>query len=183
MAYFRRGSAGAQSSTESWRTSRTLGMSNGTPIRVLIADDDETSRLFLRSILEGIGGLDVCEAVDGQQAWEMLDGGLEPRLCFIDIDMPRLTGLELLKRIRADRRLAGIKVCFCSAVRERQLVMQAAALQPDYYNLKPYPRASIQAQVRKVLGADIQKQKVDSVEEGAARRASKGRLTWPGSTR
>ena len=75
-------------------------------LRVLIVEDDSTSRLVLRGILETLDGLEIFEAGDGLQAWEMLDGGLLPQLCFLDLNMPQLNGVELLKRIRNDPRFS-----------------------------------------------------------------------------
>ncbi len=121
-------------------------------MRVLIVEDDKTSRFVLRRILETMDALEIYEAEDGMKAWEMLKGGLLPQLCFLDFTMPKMDGLELLKRIRGDVRLAGMKVSFCSAVRDRQLIVQAAALQPDNYILKPYARSAILSQVQKARG-------------------------------
>jgi len=120
--------------------------------------------MVLKGILEGIGDVQVIEAEDGLKAWEILDGGLLPGLCFLDINMPRMNGLELLKRIRGDKRMAGLKVCFCSAVRDRQIIVQAAAFQPDYYILKPFSRNTIQAQVQKARGVMSQTQSLDPAE-------------------
>jgi two-component system, chemotaxis family, chemotaxis protein CheY len=114
---------------------------------ILIVEDDKTSRLLLRRILEKLGQTDVREAEDGQKAWELLEAGLLPSLCFLDVNMPNLNGLELLKRIRQDRRFAASIVCFCSAVRDRKIVAQAVALKPDFFLLKPYSESAIQAQL------------------------------------
>lgn len=131
---------------------RPFPMPKPRPMRILIVEDDRISRLLLRRILETIGDVEVIEAEDGQSAWELLDGGLVPDLSFLDINMPRLGGLELLERIRKDKRLAFIKVCFCSAVRDRRSVIRAAAFQPDFYILKPYSKSLIQAQVERFRG-------------------------------
>jgi two-component system, chemotaxis family, chemotaxis protein CheY len=127
-------------------------MTNQKTLRVLIVEDDKTSRFVLRRILEAVDDFEIYEAEDGQKAWEMLDDGLVPQLCFLDLNMPRMNGVELLKRIRKDKRFASLHTCFCSAVRDRQLIVQAAALQPDSYILKPYDRDAIQAQVQKFRG-------------------------------
>lgn len=138
-------------------------------LRVLIVEDDNTSRLVLRGILETLGGLEVFEAEDGLQAWQMLDGGLLPGLCFLDFNMPHLNGVELLKRIRNDTRFSLLKVCFCSAVRDRKNITQAAALQPDSYILKPYDRSAIEDQVRKAKATAWPTEILDSPEEVCAR--------------
>jgi two-component system, chemotaxis family, chemotaxis protein CheY len=131
------------------------------PMRVLIVEDDRASRVTLRKILKSIGSLEVVEAADGQEAWELLQGSALPGLCFVDINMPRMSGLQLLQRVRGDPRLAGLKVCFCSAIRDRRVIIQAAAFQPDYYILKPYSREVILARVQ---SARAQEEPVHSVE-------------------
>jgi two-component system chemotaxis response regulator CheY len=133
-------------------------------MRILVVEDDRTSRLLLRLMLEAIGGVEVIEAEDGQKAWEILERGLLPDLCFFDINMPRLTGLELLERVRKDKRTAFLKVCICSAVRERRIVLQAAAFQPDHYILKPYSKQLIQAQVERLRGGTAAEASLDPAE-------------------
>src|ERR1035438_8912209 len=66
--------------------------------RILVADDDESIRYLLSTVLAG-AGFDVNTASDGQQAWEaILHGHYD--LLLTDNDMPRLTGIQLIERIR-----------------------------------------------------------------------------------
>ena len=144
-------------------------MINQSLLRVLIVEDDKTSRFVLRRILETMDDLEVYEAEDGLKAWDMLNGGLLPQLCFLDFNMPRMNGLDLLKRIRNDTRFAPLRVCFCSAVRDRHLIVQAAALQPDNYILKPYARNAIQAQVQKARGTPRPEESLEAPVEVCTR--------------
>lgn len=138
-------------------------------LRILVVEDDKTSRFVLRRILETMGSLEVFEAEDGVRAWEMLNDGLRPDLCFLDFNMPRMNGVEFLKRVRSDKRFATLKVCFCSAVRDRQLIVQAAAYKPDNYILKPYARSAIQDEVQKVRGTPRPEESLESPEAVRAR--------------
>ena len=61
-------------------------------LRVLIVEDDRTSRMVLKRILQGIENIEVVEAEDGWKTWEILDGGFRPGLSFLDINMPRMSG-------------------------------------------------------------------------------------------
>ncbi|MBC8001461.1 MAG: response regulator [Opitutaceae bacterium] len=119
-------------------------------MKILIAEDDELSRQLLRDILEKEPGYEVIEATDGQAAWQLLEGGLTPDLCILDVMMPFLDGIGLLKRIRAHPRLGGVKVILCSALNDRTTVTQAAALSINYYVIKPYSMRTVLDQVRKV---------------------------------
>jgi DNA-binding response OmpR family regulator len=105
--------------------------------------------MVLKRVLSAIEGVTVFEAPDGEQAWAMLQGGLAPDLCFLDINMPRTNGLQLLGMIRRETRHAAVRVCICSAVRTREVIVEAANLRPDYYLLKPFTKADVLAQVQK----------------------------------
>ena len=66
--------------------------------RVLVVDDDDGVRFTLRSVLED-AGLEVDEAVDGEDAWVQLEGESRHDLVLCDLRMPRLDGLGLLDRV------------------------------------------------------------------------------------
>ncbi|WP_242342444.1 response regulator [Anaeromyxobacter terrae] len=87
---------------------------------VLLVEDDPGIREALSDLLELLGAR-VEVAVDGEDAWEILhDAGLRPGLVLLDLFLPRLDGIALLGRIRADVRLRSLKVVTMSAaVKER----------------------------------------------------------------
>lgn len=75
---------------------------------ILLADDDRVdTKAFLRALAKIDIERQVTVARDGQEAWELLTGAaaLRPALIVLDINMPRLSGLELLRRIRGERSL------------------------------------------------------------------------------
>jgi DNA-binding response OmpR family regulator len=72
--------------------------------KVLVADDSETILLLLRTRLE-MAGYEVETAVDGQEVVEMLDAkapGEGPDLLLLDAMMPRMSGIDALRKLRAD---------------------------------------------------------------------------------
>ncbi len=83
--------------------------------RVLVVDDSITTRTLEKNILEAAGYL-VSVATDGQEAWEMIMSGEVPDLIVSDVSMPRLDGVELTMRIRADTRTAQIPVILVTAL-------------------------------------------------------------------
>ena len=127
-------------------------MKKGANMKILIAEDDAVSRLLLRKILASQPHCEVLEAANGLVAWDLLQHGPLPDLCILDIMMPELGGLELLKKIRRDERLKVLKVILCSALKDRQTVIQAAALGIRQYILKPFMSEFVLQQVEQALG-------------------------------
>ncbi len=69
-------------------------------MRILIAEDDATSRTVLTALLTQVG-YDVTAAADGDQAWQILKQPGAPSLGILDLMMPKLDGLEVVRRVRA----------------------------------------------------------------------------------
>jgi two-component system chemotaxis sensor kinase CheA len=86
--------------------------------RILVADDSITARTLLKNILE-TSGHQVTTAVDGAEAFNLLRSG-EYDLVVSDVDMPRLSGFELVTKIRADKKLSEIPVVLVTALEARQ---------------------------------------------------------------
>ena len=69
-------------------------------IRVVIADDQEGMRMILRKMIDRVEGFTICaEAENGAQALEMVELH-KPHVCFLDVEMPGMTGLECAKAIQ-----------------------------------------------------------------------------------
>ena len=102
--------------------------------RVLVVDDSITVREVQRQILKG-RGYDVDVAVDGMDGWGKLHaGGYD--LVVSDVDMPRMTGLDLVRKIRGDAKLKGLPVVIVSYKdrdEDRLRGMEAGA---DHYLVK-----------------------------------------------
>ena len=81
---------------------------------VLVAEDNEDHRKALAFHLERAGHT-VVSVRDGQVAWEILDEGQKFDLIMSDNNMPAMTGIELLRRVKADPRTAGIRFVLMSA--------------------------------------------------------------------
>jgi CheY-like chemotaxis protein len=121
---------------------------------MLVADDNEIERSALASIVRSVPGWAVIEAVDGQDAWERLKGGLRPHLALIDLNMPRLGGRLLLQRIRDDPGLRGLRVVIVSASHDREQIIALARLHIAGYLLKPFEALKVkQAMLQGEQGA------------------------------
>jgi len=104
---------------------------------VLIVDDSITVRELLSMTFQK-GNYRVEQARDGREAWDKLRSGLPCDLIFCDIEMPRMTGLELLEKLQRDPDLKKIPTAMLTsrgADRHRQMAMQLGA---KAYFTKPY---------------------------------------------
>ena len=99
------------------------------------------------------GGLmEIVQAADGQEAWELLTGGLRPAICCSDVAMPRMDGIELMQRARAHPVLRNIPFVLISSAAGPKTVEAAAAGGVAGYILKPFMTVQTQATVERVIG-------------------------------
>ncbi|MCP4677225.1 MAG: response regulator [Deltaproteobacteria bacterium] len=115
-------------------------------MKVLIADDDITSRKMLAIVLEGIGH-DVLETVDGLQALDALQKPDAPKLAVIDWMMPKMDGLEVIRGIRALVSLPQPYVIILSTRGEKADIVTGLEVGADDYLIKPFDIGELQARV------------------------------------
>lgn len=120
---------------------------------ILIVDDDVVSRMVLMHLVDSCGSFEILEAEDGQDAWSQLERGLRPALCFCDLRMPRLSGMELLGRVRGDPALRAMPFILVSSAAERETVEQAGALGASGYIVKPFKVEDVRVHVGIAGGA------------------------------
>jgi DNA-binding response OmpR family regulator len=104
--------------------------------RVLVADDDEDIVDLLRMNLAA-GGYEVEAAYDGEQAWEAVLAS-PPDLVVLDVMMPKMDGLEVLARLRAEPRTREVPVVMLTARTTDTDVWQGWQAGADYYLTKPF---------------------------------------------
>ena len=85
------------------------------PRRILVVDDSAVNRKVLQALLKKLGVTDIELAVDGRAALDILERDPAFDAVLSDMWMPVMDGAELVKRIRADERLAKLKVCSITA--------------------------------------------------------------------
>ncbi len=116
-------------------------------MKVLIVDDDVVSRMMLMHLIDSCGRYDIVEAEDGADAWQQLGAGLRPAACFCDLRMPRLSGMELLQKVRGDSALATLPFVVVSSANDRDTVELALQAGATGYIVKPFEPAQVRAQV------------------------------------
>jgi len=163
---------------------------------ILVAEDDAGTRKLLVAVLER-SGHDVLQAEDGAQAWEAIRT-YRPDVVVSDINMPGMTGIELLEQVRDDQELALTPVVLLTSLQERRDVRRAMSKGADDYISKPFmadellsavaaqlnrnaTRAALQdLLVRDAVGSALQeqaRQMGDDYEQRLARALSE---QWPG---
>lgn len=123
---------------------------SGAALRVLVADDYSTMRRILRELLASLGHAQVCEAEDGQAAWTLLQDG-DVDLLITDWQMPGMTGIELLRRIRADERLRALPVLMVTGEAQRDAIMEAARAGVNGYVVKPFTAATLKDGIDRIF--------------------------------
>lgn len=121
---------------------------------VLIVDDSITVRELL-SLSFSKNGYRVEQARDGQEAWEKLSAGLPCNLIFCDVEMPRLSGLDLLSKLKSDEKLAAIPFALLTsrgADRHRQIAAQLGA---SDYLIKPYTDQELLDAAQRMLEGEV----------------------------
>jgi two-component system cell cycle response regulator len=114
-------------------------------VRILIAEDDTTSRLILEAALAGLGH-EVIAATDGEQAWQLFQSE-KVEAIISDREMPGLNGVDLCRRIRGSDGGKYIYFIFLTSISERGGVAEAIRLGADDYLLKPLNRHELEARL------------------------------------
>jgi CheY-like chemotaxis protein len=115
-------------------------------MKVLVAEDDSVSRLLLESILRE-WDYEVIGTADGAQAWNVLLGPNAPRLSILDWQMPGLDGLELCRRIRADRATESTYVLLLTGKGGTDNVVQGLKSGANDYLTKPFDLDELSARL------------------------------------
>lgn len=118
------------------------------PTRILIAEDVTVTRNILRAILTNEGFDVVGEATDGLEACELATK-LKPQVVMLDIGLPKLTGIEVLKKIRA----AGtpVRVVMVTSSPSTDHVREALDVGIDGFIVKPFNPATVGNHIRRAI--------------------------------
>lgn len=118
-------------------------------MRVLVVDDFSTMRRIIKNILRQLGFTNVVEADDGTTAWDILN---KDKIEFIisDWNMPQMTGIELLRKVRASEEFCDLPFLMVTAEAQQENIIEAAQARVSNYIVKPFT-------------ADVMKQKIDKI--------------------
>ena len=119
---------------------------------VLIVDDDPFIRKLIATTLEDVAGFELAEAADGIEAVEVA-ARETPGLVFLDIDMPRLDGLEVCRRLRAAPGTATATIVVLTAAAGDAAEREAESAGADLFLTKPFSPLELLRLVHDLGGA------------------------------
>ncbi|MGX2041269.1 chemotaxis response regulator CheY [Methylocaldum sp. MU1018] len=119
-------------------------------MKILVVDDFSTMRRIIRNLLRELGFNNIFEADDGQSALPKLRaGGID--FLITDWNMPGMTGIDLLRAVRADPKLAQLPVLMVTAEAKRDQIVEAAQAGVNGYVIKPFTAATLQEKIEKIF--------------------------------
>jgi two-component system chemotaxis response regulator CheY len=104
---------------------------------VLIVDDDPFVRKLIATTLEDVAEFELHEAADGVEALEVARREL-PSLVFLDVDMPRLDGIDACRQLRMDDATASTTIVMLTAASGDNVERQAEEAGADLFLTKPF---------------------------------------------
>jgi len=119
-------------------------------MKFLIVDDFSTMRRIVRNLLKELGFNNVDEAEDGVDALSKLQGG-GFEFVISDWNMPNMTGIDLLRNIRADAALRGLPVLMVTAEAKKENIIEAAKAGASGYVVKPFTSATLDEKLSKIF--------------------------------
>ena len=119
-------------------------------MKILIVDDFSTMRRIVKNLLRDLGFTNTQEADDGQTALPMLQAG-DFDFLVTDWNMPGMTGIDLLKAVRADDKLQSLPVLMVTAEAKREQIIEAAQAGVNGYVVKPFTAQALKEKIEKIF--------------------------------
>jgi len=119
-------------------------------MKILIVDDFPTMRRIIKNLLNDLGFNNIIEADDGTTALPMLQTGSFDYL-ITDWNMPKMSGIDLLRAVRDDSKLSTIPVLLVTAEAKREQIIEAAQAGVNGYIIKPFTAETLKEKLDKTL--------------------------------
>ena len=153
-------------------------MTNGEEIRVLIADDEEGMRMVLRKMIAKAEGFTLCaEASSGQQMLELVEE-YRPQVCFLDVEMPGMTGIECARLIQD----MNPRMIIVFATAHDDYMAQAFEVYAFDYMVKPFKMERVMKTLERIRQVTLDRhglaahEAVEHIHKLNSRTAAAGRL-------
>lgn len=120
-------------------------------LKFLIVDDSLTMRRIVTNSLKNLGYNNFVEASDGKEALEKLSADSTINFVITDWNMPVLSGLELVKAIRSDSKLASLPILMVTTRGVKEDILQALQARVNNYVVKPFTPQVLNDKIQQVL--------------------------------
>lgn len=121
------------------------------PNRVLIADDDPVMRHLITTIIKQ-QDYEPVVANDGREAYRILQSDSQFKAAILDMTMPFLEGLDLVRYMRSEKRLMQIPIMMITAEQDTKLMSSSFAAGATAFLPKPFTPGQLQSAIRMLLG-------------------------------
>lgn len=118
---------------------------------LLVVDDTPIIRGIISGILEPLGIQTILQAGNGQEAWDLLQDG-KVDIVVADWMMPGVNGLELLRKMRSDKRFAATPFIMITGMPDKSVVVEAMKLQVTDFMVKPIESVQLRQKILRALG-------------------------------
>lgn len=120
-------------------------------MKILVVDDFPVMRRIVKTLMKQNGFTNFIEAEDGQLALETLRSTPDIEFVISDWNMPNMTGIELLKAVRADQNLKHLPFLMVTAEAEKENIIEAVKSGVSNYIVKPFTAQTLGEKVGKIL--------------------------------
>ena len=121
-------------------------------MKILVVDDFATMRRIVKNILVQLGFKNIVEADDGTTAVDVLKSE-KIDLIISDWNMPKMTGLDLLKHVRGDANIADTPFIMVTAEAQQDNIILAVKAKVSQYIVKPFTAETLGEKLEKVFGS------------------------------
>lgn len=119
-------------------------------MKILVVDDFSTMRRIIKNLLRELGFENVSEADDGATGLPMLQSG-DFDFLVTDWNMPGMTGIDLLRAVRADPNLSSMPVLLVTAESKKEQIIEAAQAGVNGYIVKPFTAGTLKEKIDKIF--------------------------------
>lgn len=135
---------------------------------IMVVDDQFNVRRMVQGFLRAFGFSNVVEASDGDKAWQKLESN-DVEFIICDWNMPVVTGLELLRRVRGDHRYRNLPFLMVTAEVKEATVAEAIEEGVDGYIVKPFVAKTLIGKLEDIMAARLSPMPLDAaLDEGRA---------------
>ncbi len=120
-------------------------------MKVLVVDDFPTMRRIVKTLLKQNGFTNFVEAEDGEDAYETLKKNPDIEFIVSDWNMPKMTGIEFLKTVRADPKFKHLPFLMVTAEAEKDNIIEAVKSGVSNYVVKPFTGATLAEKLSKIF--------------------------------